>query len=238
MELFDLGRLLHGAAGTIALGSFWTAALASKGGGTHQKAGKVYLLSLVGVMALSTLMVAAKALEGDIGSAIFFVFLISMVGTASWLMWFSIRYRREQERLLGHVYRGLASWLMISGLALFCLGVARGAALMMLLSLLGVGFGTNMWRLALAPERDGRWWLAHHMNGAMLNFIATHDSFIALGLGSIVPELRHSVPRMLVAAGVIVIGVTLRIRLDRRHTAVPRLDVSQPRRALLPTGER
>ena len=195
MALFELGRLLHSAAGTIALGAFWTAALASKGGRTHQKAGKIYLLALIGVMTLSTLMVAGKALEGDLGIAIFLAFLISMVGTASWLMWFSFRYRRDRERLLGPIYRGLASWLIVSGLALFCLGVARGAALMMLLSLLGAGFGANMWRLALAPERDGRWWLAHHLNGAMLNFIATHDSFIALGLGSVVPEIRHSVPR-------------------------------------------
>jgi hypothetical protein len=32
VELFDLGRLLHSAVGTIALASFWTAALAAKGG--------------------------------------------------------------------------------------------------------------------------------------------------------------------------------------------------------------
>ena len=219
MALFELGRLLHSAAGTIALGAFWTAALAAKGGRIHRKAGTIYLLALIAVMSLSTLMVAGKALEGDPGVAIFLGFLISMVGTASWLMWFSIRYRRDRERLLGPVYRGLASWLIVSGLALFGLGVARGAALMMLLSLLGVGFGANMWRLTLAPARDGRWWLAHHMNGAMLNFIATHDSFIALGLGSVVPEIRHSVPRMLVAACVIAIGLSLRIGVSRRQRA-------------------
>lgn len=221
MQLFELGRLLHSAAGTIALGAFWTAALATKGGRRHQKAGKIYLLALIAVMTLSTLMVAGKALEGDPAIAIFLVFLISMVGTASWLMWFSIRYRRDPDRLVGPVYRGLASWLIVSGLALFGLGVARGVALIMVLSLLGVGFGANMWRLALAPKRDGRWWLAHHLNGAMLNFIATHDSFIALGLGSVVPEIRHSVPRMLVAASLIAIGIGLRITLSRRQAARP-----------------
>ncbi len=159
MELFELGRFLHSAVGTIALGSFWTAALATKGGRTHRTAGKVYLLALIGVMTLSAdgcrqgagrrprhgdcpglphldgrhrllvdvvldsiparpgtaagaglprpgvvadgppgrsicsrssalmtlsaLMVAGKALEGDPGTAIVLVFLISMVGTAS-----------------------------------------------------------------------------------------------------------------------------------------------------------
>jgi hypothetical protein len=226
VELFELGRLLHSAAGTVALAAFWAAALAPKGGGTHQKAGKVYLVALIAVMSLSTLMVTGKALDGDVGSAIFFVFLISMVGTASWLTWFSIRYRRDEKRLLGGVYRGLASWLIVSGSGLFCLGVSRGAPLMMLLSALGLGFGANMWRLARARERSNRWWLTHHANGAMLNFIATHDSFIALGLGSLIPEIRQPVPRMLVAAGVIGIGIALRIGLERRRRRAPRQRIS------------
>lgn len=58
MDLFDLGRLLHSAVGTIALASFWTAALASKGGRLHKRAGKAYLLALIGVLTFSTLMVA------------------------------------------------------------------------------------------------------------------------------------------------------------------------------------
>jgi hypothetical protein len=181
----------------------------------HMTAGKVYLLALLGVMTMSTLMVAGRALEGEVGSAIFFVFLISMVGTASWLMWFSFEFRRDADRLLGRAYRALGSWLVLSGSALFCLGVSRGDWLMMLLSLLGVAFGANMWRLVLRPERDGRWWVAHHTNGAMLNFIATHDSFMALGIGSVIPELREPLPRMLIAAGVIAIGVSLRVRFGR-----------------------
>ena len=52
--------------------------------------------------------------------------------------------------------------------------------------------------------------MRQHLNGAMLNFIATHDSFIALGIGTIVPELRQPVERMLIAAGVITAGLVLR----------------------------
>jgi len=210
MGLFELGRLLHSAIGVVALVAFWRAALAPKGGEVHRRAGRVYLIALLGVMTLSGLMVAGKALQGDPALAIFLAFLVSLVGTASWLMWFSVRRRREPERFLGGTYRGLATWLAAAGVALFGLGVARGLPLVMFLSLLGVGFGANMWRLALAPVRDPRWWLAHHMNGAMLNFIATHDSFLALGVGTVVPELRQPVPRMLVAVGVTVAGLLLR----------------------------
>ena len=96
------------------------------------------------------------------------------------------------------------------------LGVTRGApADDAAVGSWALAFGANMWRLALAPVRDPRWWLAQHMNGAMLNFIATHDSFLALGVGSVVPELRQPVPRMLVAAVVIATGLTLRMTAHR-----------------------
>lgn len=221
METFELGRLLHSAVGAIALIAFWIAALAAKGSDIHRRAGKVYLSALLGVLGLSTLMVAGRALMGDPGLAIFLAFLISLVGTASWLMWFAIRRKHDAAGFTGPVYRTLASWLMLAGTAMLILGSMRGRPLMILLSLLGIGFGANMWRLALAGTRDARWWLGQHMNGVMLNFIATHDSFTALGIGSVVPELRTGVPRMLIAAGLIVIGITLRVYFGRQYSAAP-----------------
>ena len=87
----------------------------------------------------------------------------------------------------------------------------------MFLSILGAGFGANMWRLARVRVRDPRFWLAHHMNGAMLNLIAIHDSFLALGLGSVVPELRDGLPRMLIAVGLTAVAIVLRVALARRR---------------------
>jgi hypothetical protein len=216
MGLYDLGLALHGTVGTAALISFWVAALARKGGVAHRRAGKVYLASMIGVMAFASLMVAGKVAQGDPSIGIFLAFLVSLVGTASWLAWTSVRRRRQPERIADGTYRVLATWLIAAGAALFGLGVARGLPLTMFLSLLGLGFGANMWRLALAPSRDSRWWLAHHMNGAMLNFIATHDSFLALGVGSVVPELRQGVPRMMIAVGLAAIAVGVRAWASRR----------------------
>ena len=89
---------------------------------------------------------------------------------------------------------------------------------MMLLSSLGLAFGLNMWRLALTRLREGRWWLAQHMNGAMFNFIATHDSFLALGIGSRGAGASSALPRMLIAAGVITMGLILRVAASRRFS--------------------
>jgi hypothetical protein len=132
------------------------------------------------------------------------------------LTWFAIRFKRDEQRLHGVVYRGLASWLATAGVALLGLGIHRGVPLMMLLSCVGVAFGFNMWRLALSPARDAKWWLGQHMNGVTLNFIATHDSFIALGIGTVLPELRQPVERMLIAAGVIATALVLRAAASRR----------------------
>lgn len=215
MGLFELGRLLHSGVGLVVLASFWVAALATKGGLVHRRAGKLYLVALLAVVSLSTLMVAGRAVEGDTGMAIFLAFLISMVGTASWLMWLSVGGRRDPGELTGTTYRCLASWLIVAGVALFGLGVARGRPLTMFLSLLGVGFGANMWRLVLTPRRRGRGWLAHHLNGVMLNFIATHDSFLALGVGTVVPELREGLPRMMIAVGLTVLAISWRTWVGR-----------------------
>jgi hypothetical protein len=39
-------------------------------------------------------------------------------------MWFSIRFKREEARLHGIVYRGLASWLVGAGVGLLALGIS------------------------------------------------------------------------------------------------------------------
>lgn len=217
LDLFQLGRSLHIAAGSVALVTFWIAACSVKGSPLHKRAGRIYLCALIAVLALSTLMVAGQAQQGDAGRAVFLAFLISLVSTATWLMWFAIRGRNDRERFLGWTYRGLATWLIAAGSAMLVLGVMRGRPLMILLSLLGIGFGANMWRLVFAGVHGRVWWLQQHMNGAMLNFVATHDSFFALGVGSVVPELRQPVPRMLIALAVILIGLGLRIWIGKRH---------------------
>jgi hypothetical protein len=231
MELFDWGRLLHSGVGTLALVSFWVAGLAQKGSPVHRRAGRVYLISLVGVMGFATLMVAARVQGGQHASALFFAYLISIVASASWLTWFSVRRRREPERLVGTTYRALATWLVAIGIVVFATGVARGSALTMFLALLGLGVGAHMWRLALARVRDCNWWRAHHLNGAMLSFIAVHDSFLTIGLGTLIPEVRAGVPRMLVAVGVTTIALALRAWFARREHGAARQSVAATSRA-------
>lgn len=216
MDLFELGRLLHGSVGIVALISFWVAGLAAKGSRLHRRAGRIYLPAMLAIMALSLLMVAGQAFQQrSAAMAVYILFLISMVGSACWLTWFSIRDKQQPQRLVGRTYRGLATLLIVFGAAVLLVTINLARPIGIFLSLLGMAFGINMWRLALRPPTGRSWYLQHHLNGVMLNFIATHDSFIALGIGSLVPELRHSVPRMMIAVTITAVAIVLRIKYGR-----------------------
>ena len=111
MDLFEFGRFLHSMAGTVALIAFWIAAWGEREAICIGGAGKFTWRRSSGHDAL----VAdgrGNAVQGDPGAAVFLGFLISLVGTASWLMWFSIRYKQDEVRFHGLIYRALArgSW--------------------------------------------------------------------------------------------------------------------------------
>lgn len=217
MELYSLGRLLHVSVGVVTLASFWIAALARKGGVSHRRAGAVYLISLLGILATSLVMLAGRLAVGDSSTAAFITILIIFIGTSSWLSWSSIRRKQRLEMLTGAVFRALASLNIIAGLLMVLLFFMTGFPLMVILSSVGLVMGTAMWRLVLRGPRDERWWLEQHMNAAAVNFAATHDSFLSLAVGSIIPVLRLPWPRAMIAATVLLLALALRIWLGRRY---------------------
>jgi hypothetical protein len=217
MTLYTLGRTLHVAVGAVTLITFWTAALAPKGSPRHRQAGRIYLLSLIGILATASLMLVARLRAGDFAIASFLTFISIYLGTSAWLAWASIRRRRDVAVLTGVVYRLLASFNIAAGLLMIALFVAKRFPLLLVLSTVGVGQGMVMWRLVRRGPRDERWWLEQHMNGAVVNFGATHDTFLALAVGSLVPVLRAPWPRATIAAVVLSIAMALRIWLGRRY---------------------
>jgi hypothetical protein len=217
MTLYALGRTLHVAVGVVTLITFWTAALARKGSPRHRRAGRIYLLSLVGILATASLMLAARLRAGDYAIASFLTFITTFLGTSAWLAWSSIRKRRDVVLLTGPVYRLLASLNIAAGLLMIGLFVMVRVPLVLILSTVGLGLGSSMWRLVLRGPRDENWWLEQHMNAAVVNFGATHDTFLAVAVGSIFPVLRAPFPRAMVAVIVLSTAMALRIALGRRY---------------------
>jgi hypothetical protein len=217
MELYSFGRTLHVVVGVITLATFWMAALATKGSVLHRRAGAVYLVSLVAILATAGLMLVGRVSQGDTSTAAWIGILMIFLGTSAWLAWASIRHKRSVALLTGHVYKVLASLNLIAAALMIGLFLATGFPLILILSSVGFAMGTTMWRLVLQGPRDRRWWLEQHMNAAAVNFAATHDSFLSLAVGSVIPVLREAWPRALIAVGVLSLALVLRMWMGRLY---------------------
>jgi hypothetical protein len=217
MDLYSFGRTLHVSVGVVTLATFWIAALAKKGSTLHRRAGAIYLISLIAILATSSMMLVARLRVGDASTAAFISILIVFIGTSAWLAWSSIRYKRSLALLTGRVFKLLASLNLVAGVLMVGLFFVARFPLILILSSVGFVLGTTMWRLALRGPRDRRWWLEQHMNAAAVNFAATHDSFLSLAVGSVVPVLREPWPRALIAVSVLSLALVLRIWLGRLY---------------------
>jgi hypothetical protein len=217
MELYAFGRTLHLFVGIVTLTTFWIAALARKGSRLHRRAGAVYLLSLIAILVTAAVMLAGRLSAGDRSTAGWIGMLIIFITTSAWLAWASIRRKHDVSGLTGGVYRLLATINLGAAMSMVGLFFVTGRPLILILSTVGFGLGVTMWRLVLRGPSDRRWWLAQHMNAAAVNFAATHDSFVSLAVGSVVPVLREPWPRALVAVSVLSLAFVLRIWMGHRY---------------------
>jgi hypothetical protein len=179
------------------------------------------LLSLIAILVTAGLMLLGRLSQSDASMAVWLGILILFIGTSAWLAWASIRHKQNVALLTGSVYKLLASMNLGAGVLLVGLFFLARFPLILILSSVGFAMGTAMWRLALRGPRDRRWWLEHHMNAAAINFAATHDSFVSLAVGSVIPVLREPWPRALIAATVLSVALVLRW-MGRRYLGTAR----------------
>jgi len=217
MDVYSFVRTLHVLVGVVTLTSFWIAALAKKGGVLHRRAGGTYLVSLLGILVTAGLMLVGEVGRGRAPAAAWIGILIIFIGTSAWLAWSSIRQQHSVALLTGGVYKVLASLNLVAGVLMVGLFAVTGFPLVLILSSVGFAMGLAMWRLVLRGPTHPRWWLEQHMNAAAVNFAATHDSFLSLAVGSVIPVLREPWPRALIAASVLSLALVLRIWMGRRH---------------------
>jgi hypothetical protein len=195
MTVFQLALDAHILVGTIVLASFWTAALAAKGGVVHRRAGRVYALAMAALLGMTLVMTVGMVLDGDPRRAMFnvYVSLISVVSV--WIAWSSVAFKHDIRRYLGWPYKVLCGALFAYGLFVLSLAPrmpnAARSALVLAFAVLGLSIATAMaWRLIKRADSP-RWWLAEHLTGMGINFAATHASFSILAGGSVFPALKE-----------------------------------------------
>ena len=219
MSIYSILVTVHVALGTVALATFWTAGLARKGSPLHKGAGKLYLLSMAGLLAFAVPMTAhILARAPVIGS--FLVYLLLITTTALWTSWRAIRDKRDWHRYTGPVFRTL-TWLNLAGgIAMAGVGLFLATEMKLVISafsLIGIAIFVQMRKFSRRPPEDPRWWKAEHMEAMLGNGIATHIAFLGIGLPRLLPMLDGALLRNLAWLAPIAMAMIAGHWLRRRH---------------------
>jgi hypothetical protein len=219
MDLYTVSSKLHFLAGVVALLAFWAAAFLRKGGTGHVWVGRVFLGAMATLLALAVPMVAIRIADGR-ASGFFLAYLLLITATSCWGSWRAIRDRRDFARYAGWPLRVLGALNLAGGLAMLAFGIARGEALFIGFALIGVFVGPDLMRMHRRPPTDARWWMREHLNGMTGNAIATHISFLSIGLPKLLPMLSGPVLQNLAWFGPLVLAFAVRWLILRRWDAL------------------
>lgn len=192
MNVYDLSAALHVAAGTIALAAFWGAAFLRKGSTGHVRVGQVYLGAMATLIVLAVPLVVTRILAGQ-AFGWFLAYLLVITGTAAWTSWRAIRDKRSYARYAGLPLQVLGALNLASGLAMLAFGVHVGQPLFIGFSIIGIVAGRGMLTMHRKAPVDARWWMREHLNGMTGNAVATHISFLSIGLPRLLPDLSGPV---------------------------------------------
>ncbi len=226
---YRITLFVHIVAGSIALASYWLAALARKGSPLHRGSGKAYLGAMTVILASSSLLAGHFWARGKTGIATFLTYLVLITATAMWLGWRATRMKRDQAGFRGPRYLGVALLNVLAGVLVCGIGLRSGNALLIGFSQVGIVVGAQMlWRRA-HPLQMPRWWLKEHF-GAMLGCgVATHIAFLGIGLRRILAAFDLQLPPQVALLAwflPIAVAVAAGLWLDRRYLGRPALAAS------------
>lgn len=187
MDPSKLPLMLHIAAGTVALATFWTAGLVRKGTPLHRRVGQVYLLAMLGIVLTGIPLVLQVIARGQPVGALFLTYLLVLVGNGTWSAWRAIRERRDRTAFYGSMHWFVTALTAACGLAIIALGVQTGALLLQVFGSVGVFAGIGALRSWRRSATDPAWWLKEHYGAMIGNGVATHIAFFGIGLRSLLP---------------------------------------------------
>lgn len=209
--------LLHVAAGTLALVTFWLAAALRKGSTNHRLVGRVYLLAMATVVVSGVPLVIQRVLTGHPVTAMFLSYLLVLVSTTVWLAWRAIRDRQHPARYLGRVYHALMIANPLAGLVVLGVGLREGQPLLMGFAFVGLFIGIDMWRRRRVIPTQPRWWMEEHYGAMVGNGAATHIAFLALGLPKLFPAVSGSALFYTAWFAPVLLSIAAKVWLDRKY---------------------
>jgi hypothetical protein len=218
MDAYRLAVYLHLAAGTLALLTYWSAAIARKGSPLHIRIGRTYLLAMIVVLITAAGLAVAFFLRGRPVTGTFLGYLVVITATACWLAWRAIRSKRVPATYFGRGFLRLGVLNLAAGLIVFGIGIKLGVSLLAVFSWVGIIGGASMlWQWRRPPVDSRRWWLREHYFNMLGNGVATHIAFLSLGLNRLLAPLGLQPPQLLAWTLPVAVAVLTAVWLDRRY---------------------
>jgi hypothetical protein len=148
--------LTHIAAGTLALVTYWTAALSRKTRySLHVRAGNLYLWAMRAILVTAVPMAGFAFLKGQTAVGIFLSYLVVLVATTVYTAPKAVQCKQDFERFRGGAFRALAISLPAVAAATFVYGVVVSNLLLGGFSIVGLVVGWQMWVTRLHRRRAG-----------------------------------------------------------------------------------
>jgi uncharacterized membrane protein len=177
---------IHGLLGLAALISYWMAVWAVKGSPRHRSAGKFYMLVMLGLVFTALPMAAILGYRGNVGIAVFLIYLVVITAASMYLGWYAIQRKRAQSAYYDHRHLQIAWFNVLAAVTVLAVGWKVSSLLLMGFSLAGFSLAAQMLYRHYRPLQSGRWWLQEHYVAMLGCGVATHIAFLAIGLNRIV----------------------------------------------------
>ena len=182
MDAYRILVLVHAGFGTLAMLSYWNAAFSRKGSPWHKLAGRIYVKSMLGIIATALPIAAVAFARGKTGQGIFLSYLVVITATALWLGWRAIRRKTDQAGFRDRSYLVVALLNLTGALLVFLIGRHTGNAVLIGFAAISAYGGTTMLRRYRHPLDSPRWWLREHFAAMLACGVATHIAFLSIGL--------------------------------------------------------
>lgn len=238
MPAYKTILLAHLLLGSLALASFWLAALLKKGSPRHRAVGKVYLLAMVGIPLTGVPLVAQRYIDGHAQGATFLAYLLVLTATTVWTSWSAIRHKHSPARYTGPLYRTLAVANLVGASAVIAYGLRLGNPLLVGFPVVGLLVGADMLRKRAQLDGQPRWWIVEHYTAMLGNGVATHVAFLAIGLPRLLPGVDGMALHYVAWFGPLAGLLVAKLLLDRRWKAPRRVPAPATDAAIAMRGQR
>lgn len=221
MSWYSITAFMHALIGTAALVTFWIAGMSKKGSPVHKAAGKIYLLTMTGILFSAFPLAVSIAINKSQVAGSFLLYLLIITSTSVWNSWRAIRDKRDWKRYTGPVYKTLMVLNLLGGLSIAAIGIFMAEFMQVIItsfSLIALVGAYRMYQFQRAAPTDPRWWMREHLSAMIGNGVATHIAFLQIGLPKILPVLSGSALLNLAWLGPLVIAVLSGFYLTRKYT--------------------